>query len=218
MEALGIGADGQWDAFLDAWLAAVDQQWKTPGGRDIIWRSRGTATPDRLRQSLEDPALPPDDVPRFLRALDFLTPGQRDAVCEMLAFSDKLPADVRGSIIRGEAVARLNPEEMKNDPQRRQQIESVLELTRGTPRFVELVQRFKLTQCYPDVVQIARQHSADPLGIDAARMLLDESQWELIQAELGSTDEPRAGDSAALELGPQSRRSAAGPDCHRRLQ
>ena len=95
-------------------------------------------------------------------------------------------------MIRGEAVARLNPEEMKNDPQRRQQIESVLELTRGTPRFVELVQRFKLTRRYPDVVQIARQHSADPLGIDATRMLLDESQWELIQAELGSTDEPRA--------------------------
>ena len=40
LEALGIGADQNWDAFLDAYLSKVGDQWNSPVGRDIIWRSR----------------------------------------------------------------------------------------------------------------------------------------------------------------------------------
>ena len=31
-----------------AWLAAVNGNWKTPAGREIVWRSRGAATPAML--------------------------------------------------------------------------------------------------------------------------------------------------------------------------
>src|SRR5206468_6832966 len=48
LEALGIGADGQWDAFLDAYLAKASEPWKTSAGRDIIWRSRAKKTPGLL--------------------------------------------------------------------------------------------------------------------------------------------------------------------------
>ena len=40
-EALGIGADGQWDGRLEAWLAKTSGPKYGPGG-EIIWRSRGT--------------------------------------------------------------------------------------------------------------------------------------------------------------------------------
>ncbi|HEU0039063.1 MAG TPA: PVC-type heme-binding CxxCH protein, partial [Verrucomicrobiae bacterium] len=40
LEALGIGADKQWDAFFGAWLARTGDAWNTPAGRDIVWRSR----------------------------------------------------------------------------------------------------------------------------------------------------------------------------------
>ena len=40
LEALGIGADKQWDRFLTAWLDEVRGHWNTPAGREILWRSR----------------------------------------------------------------------------------------------------------------------------------------------------------------------------------
>ena len=40
LEALGIGADKQEDRFFTAWLSQVGDQWNTPAGKDIVWRSR----------------------------------------------------------------------------------------------------------------------------------------------------------------------------------
>src|SRR5207249_1266017 len=42
LEALGLAMDKQEDQFFDAWLAAVGEQWNTPAGRDIVWRSRAS--------------------------------------------------------------------------------------------------------------------------------------------------------------------------------
>ena len=79
LEALGIGAEGKWDACLDAYLAKVDGKWNTPAGRDIIWRSRGKKTADLLVQILKDTATTEEQQPRYLRALDFLTGPEKDA-------------------------------------------------------------------------------------------------------------------------------------------
>jgi hypothetical protein len=79
LEALGIGADGQWDAFLDAWLAAVGDNWNTPAGRDIIWRSRARKTPGLLVKIISDKATPEQDRPRYFRSLDFITGPEKDA-------------------------------------------------------------------------------------------------------------------------------------------
>ena len=40
LEALGIGAEGQWDQFFAAWEKQVGEQWNQPRHRDIIWRAR----------------------------------------------------------------------------------------------------------------------------------------------------------------------------------
>ena len=40
LEALGVAADLHWEGRFSAWLKLVGDNWDTPGGRDIIWRSR----------------------------------------------------------------------------------------------------------------------------------------------------------------------------------
>src|SRR5947208_5385138 len=85
LEALGIGADQQWDAFLGAYLAKASEPWKTPAGRDIIWRSRAKQTPALLVNILKDPATAEEEQPRYFRALDFLTgPEQESALKSLL--------------------------------------------------------------------------------------------------------------------------------------
>src|SRR5438034_2541749 len=57
LEALGIGADKQWDRFFDAWLAEVGDKWNTAVGRDIVWRSRSSRTPAFLVKIINDKSL-----------------------------------------------------------------------------------------------------------------------------------------------------------------
>ena len=84
LEALGIGAEGKWDACLDAYLKNVGSKWNTPAGRDIIWRSRAKKTPELLVQILKDTATTEDQQPRYLRAFDFLAGPEKDAALKKL--------------------------------------------------------------------------------------------------------------------------------------
>ncbi|MBU6400896.1 MAG: PQQ-dependent sugar dehydrogenase [Verrucomicrobia bacterium] len=87
LEALGIGADKQWEAFLDAWLADVGGNWNTPAGRDIIWRSRSKKTPELLVKIITDKNTPPTARPRYFRSLDFITGPEKDAALVQLLTS-----------------------------------------------------------------------------------------------------------------------------------
>ncbi|MBL9174838.1 MAG: PQQ-dependent sugar dehydrogenase [Verrucomicrobiales bacterium] len=84
LEALGIAADGRWDAFLGAWLQATGGRWNTPAGRDIVWRSRAKRTPELLVQIVTDDTNPPPDAARYLRAFDFLSGPEKDAALQKI--------------------------------------------------------------------------------------------------------------------------------------
>lgn len=90
LEALGIGADAQWDEALAAWLKSAGESWNTPAGRDIIWRSRAKATPALLVKIVKDPATPENERARYLRAFDFLRGPERDAaLLELVSLPSK---------------------------------------------------------------------------------------------------------------------------------
>ena len=85
LEALGIGADRQWAGFLDAWLGEVGDQWNTPAGRDIIWRSRSPKTPALLVKLINDKSLSAKQRDHYFRSLDFITgPEKEAALVELL--------------------------------------------------------------------------------------------------------------------------------------
>lgn len=80
LEALGIGADRQWDACLAAWLAQAGGQWNSPAGREIVWRSRAKQTPSLLAKIITDKATTEKDRDHYFRALDFISGPEKDAV------------------------------------------------------------------------------------------------------------------------------------------
>ena len=86
LEALGIGADKQETKFFAAWLEAVGNNWNTPAGREIVWRSRGTNVPAYLVKIVNDKATPEKDKERFVHALDFIPKcPEKDAALAELA-------------------------------------------------------------------------------------------------------------------------------------
>jgi putative membrane-bound dehydrogenase-like protein len=68
LEAIGIGADGNWDNYLAAYLK--DKNWRNDeAAKDIIWRSRAKNTPEYLAEIISSTDL--KDSYRYFRAFDF---------------------------------------------------------------------------------------------------------------------------------------------------
>jgi putative membrane-bound dehydrogenase-like protein len=204
LEALGTGADGQWDACLAAWLAKVGDKWNTPAGRDIIWRSRGTHSADYLARLIADPATPRDELPRYFRALDFQTAGLREALTRLMASAAAID-DERHAYITAEGLNRV-PDDTQTKEALAQTLDRVLTRLAGSGDFVRLVDKFQLAERYPQVLAIALAHPDEQLGVEAARMLFARKQWRLLAAALAN---PKQAAAAARVLGNSENGGAA---------
>ena len=70
LEALGLAADKQENAFFDAWVKTA--KLGTPAANDIIWRNRGTHGAKHLADIILSKKTPAAEKPRYLRAMDFI--------------------------------------------------------------------------------------------------------------------------------------------------
>ena len=85
LEALGIGASDDWDDCLSAWLEKIQNNWDTPQGREIIWRSRAKESATLIAKIIKSKETPEKERPKYFRALDFQSASQRDkALLEIL--------------------------------------------------------------------------------------------------------------------------------------
>ncbi len=186
LEALGIGADNQWDACLEAWKNQTPQATKSAAGRDIIWRSRAKATPALLRELILDASLPEQDLPRYFRAFDLLEGAERDAELLQLAFHAPSP-DSRGQLILAESLARVDAQAIANNDTYKSQLDRLIDQVQNVSQRVQLIGRFGLKHRYAEVLEIAIQHSQEPQGIDALRLLLAGDEQALIQKVFDET-------------------------------
>jgi len=178
LEALGIAANGQWNECLNAWLARVGDNWRTKAGRDIIWRSRAEVTAKHLIALIDDPQTPAEELPRLFRSLDFAPQVPQEALAE-LAFT-KRKSDARADLIASEAIARVRSLDLNARPDYRKSLNDLLAAKPESQTFISIVDRFKLEERYPDLIDIAVSHFDQQLGIDAVRTLLGNGQGKLL--------------------------------------
>ncbi len=192
VEALGIGAAGQWDACLAAWLTKTNNEWNTPAGRDIVWRSRSKKTPGLLAQLLSEASTPREALPRYFRAFDFQQGVEKDLALAQLAVLKASDDAERHSFVSKETLSRLKNVDLRNQAGLAKAIEEALQRTRGTSDFVSLVEQFRLEPHYPELLRLAQQHASEQLGVEAIRALLSVDQVAMIGQALTSDDLPAA--------------------------
>ncbi len=200
LEALGIGADKQWDAFLDAYLQKVGDKWNTPAGRDIVWRSRAAQTPQLLADAMLSPQVKPDERLRYFRAFDFQPAGDAKSGKETVLASLAVGKHSDQAEITALALKHLGRVNVKNSPSLAAAIERALVQSQGTKRYVDIVSQFGIAKHYPDVLQIAQANADGQLGVEAIRVVLAANQTPLIQKAIDSTD-AKAAEGTVLALG-----------------
>jgi putative membrane-bound dehydrogenase-like protein len=185
LEALGIGAENNWDACLLAYQGSnVDAK----AQRDIIWRSRGTKTPQLLADLIRAKTTPAAELPRLFRAMDFqpASPAKDDVLVKLAFSGADVDAD-RVAIIASESVNRIKNFDVKSNPAAMKMVNEILDRSKGTAAFVETVARFNVPGRAMDLLAMAQKGPNDQAGVDAMRLLIDRS-LEVVKAGTEAKD------------------------------
>ncbi|GAB4413061.1 MAG: hypothetical protein OHK0039_19600 [Bacteroidia bacterium] len=167
LEALGIGADGNWDSRLAAWLADGDP--RSPGGRDIVWRARSASALPLLADLIGRSDT--DSLARvhYFRAFDFHRDPSKNEVLLGLLAAD-LPASRQ---IRELALLQLDPAAVPMTPALAQTIDQTLAGMQGRVEWVDLVAKFRRQSQRQALLQLAIDSAGGRLGTYAVQVLMD---------------------------------------------
>jgi putative membrane-bound dehydrogenase-like protein len=185
LEALGIGATGNWDQYFTAWKERAGKDWNNAAGKGIIWRSRSKHSipllADIIRSSDEKEML------RYFRAFDFHADPSKQQVLAQLATQSK---DARVLF----ALKHMDVTKFKMTPALNATLNKVLDQHKGKLEFVELVTAFKLQNKANDLMAISIQYPDSTSGKEAAETLLNWNRTDLFKKVLdaGNKEESQA--------------------------
>jgi len=184
LEALGIGADGQWDAFLDAWLSQAPVGWDTAAGHDLLWRSRGRTTPALLLKLLNRADLSPQERERYFRALDFCPDAEAQAALIQLLTQ---ASSQRTELVEA-GLGRLKRIDLDTQPAVKRALLAAVDRARGTPQFVELVGKFKVPGRESELLAMAAREPGGESGIEAMRLVLESRNEGAVRGALAGVE------------------------------
>jgi len=205
-EALGIGADGgrglggpnDWDGRLAAWRARVGDGWRSPAGREIVWRSRAAATPALVCGLIGDPAISTNESLALLRALDFQDPAAVATAVRGLVTTFAAPEEKLRVVLPELAVRLDGPAAADAGIARR--IEEAADYVAGSAMFVELVRRHRLERRVGDLVKLAAaEGTAEQLAAEAAGAALEAGGTDAIRG-MAAVPAARGSDAAATAV------------------
>ena len=169
LEALGIGAEHNWDHCLKAWTGKLDSP-LSPAVRDIIWRSRAEDTMHMLADLIQDPSTGEAERFRYFRSFDFLDFANKNNVLVGLLEGSHQDQDQ----IRVLALQHIDPETLTMTKEVQSSVNKALDQVMDTQEFINLVSRFHLTDRAPDLLGMTIGYPNQPLGNESSKVILNE--------------------------------------------
>lgn len=167
LEALGIGANRQWEPFLTSYRQHVGDPLATAPGRDIIWRSRAGSSVLLLAQLASANQEPLQNRLRYFRAFDFQPGREKDQV-----LIDMLKANSSDFTLKKLILEHLNQSAITNSALARQAVREVLDSMPVNEAYLQMVDKFSVRQELDKVRQIALTDPGDNLSVKASALLL----------------------------------------------
>jgi len=112
-------------------------------------------------------------------------------------------------MVIAESLQRLGTADFSSNPDAAAALDQALTDLHGTSQYIQLIESFKLTDRYGDVLSIAQAHPAEQIGVEAVRSLLRGKQWNLLTAALKDKD-AKAATATAEVMGNSLESSVAG--------
>ena len=183
LEALGIGADRQWDSYLAAYLKLVNDPLSSAGGKDIVWRSRTALALPFLEKLASDQSIPLANRLRYFRAFDFIEDGA-DRTKTLLTMLGKNTDLATTSII----LSLMDAKEVASSPVSLNALKKVLQSKSGTPEYINLITKYQIKTEGAKLLEMVIANGNNSAGVDAARLLIEFKDTERINEVIKSKD------------------------------
>ncbi len=188
LEALGIGADGQWDRFFEAYLQQVPDPLQTAQGRDIVWRARSKTTLPYLAKLATDNGTDWKERQRYFRAFDFNTdPLKKTLLLQML--TGNTGRDNKMDLM---VLNLLSPEDVKQSALADKVLKEVVNTAYGTEDYTNLVNRFRLESEKPRLLQLIQEKQGEDVAKYALRLFLGFGGEKQLMDIIGGSDTAKA--------------------------
>lgn len=180
LESLGISAQGNEDAYFNAWKSKIGKDWNTPAGRQIVWRSRSKAALPLLGEIIK--SVSESEMLPYFRAFDFQTDPMKQQVLAQIATQSK-----------GEkvlyALKHMDATNFKMTPALNAALNKTLNQYKDKLEFVELASAFKLKNKSDDLLSLAMTYPDSAVGKEAVKVLLDWNQTDLFTKTFSKNNE-----------------------------
>ena len=183
LEALGIGADAQWDTYFSAYEKAVPDAAQNAGFKDIVWRARTDKAVPALAQFAAQQDVTIQERLRYFRAFDFNKGLAKNALLL------KMIAEGESNLEQNKIVLRhLDAGIVKTSPVARKALKEVIVSIAGTPEYLQLVERFEVKTENHTLLDLSVRKNGESIGRDAARLLLKQGGAPLAWKVINSSD------------------------------
>jgi putative membrane-bound dehydrogenase-like protein len=169
LEALGTGADGQWDSFMTDYLSKVKEPLKSGAARDIIWRSRTKLAIPYLAMLAGDNSVPISERLRYFRAYDFNKGPQKSA--SLLGILEN--ANEQDTAVRKLVLNHLDESAVKTSSLAQMELKNLLTKMAAAPgdEYIELIRRYNVKTENENLLKLAIARPDRSLGKNAAGLL-----------------------------------------------
>jgi len=189
VEALSIGAIGQWERIFPAWLArAGANPERSPAGKDIIWLARTRQAIPYLTVLASDTAVSFKNRLRYFRAFDFFHAGYEKS--QALLHVLDVPSSDRIEVSKL-ALLHLDKSFVSNSQQGLTALNKLLNETYGTEDYIELVNRYQPVSENDRLFDLALAKSNEVIGRDAGALLLEQGGVSYISEKLTSLNDKK---------------------------
>ncbi|MEO5892132.1 MAG: PVC-type heme-binding CxxCH protein [Ferruginibacter sp.] len=183
LEALGIGADKQWDTFFAAYTSKIKDPLQNAATRDIVWRARTDSAVAYIAQLASQSQVPVNDRLRYFRALDFNTgPLTSKLLLAMLQNNTAHDTSINKLVLHS-----LDNKTVQGSKLAQTVLTDILKSVAGTPEFLELVTQYELKSQNKELLEMAISKSNESMGRNAAGLLLKSGgsalAWKVINAK-----------------------------------
>jgi putative membrane-bound dehydrogenase-like protein len=178
LEALGIAADGNWEACFNAWRKLPPNTRYPSADQDIIWRARTPAALPLLAALIQEPGNDPKLDKHYFRAFDFYPAAESTPVLLGL-----LKDDPKQRWINALALMQLDAAALPKTPAMNALLRNSLGIFKGEMEYVDLVLKYHLRDQNQTLLQmILDTHRDDLQGYSMKTLLQCGGQGLVIKA------------------------------------
>jgi putative membrane-bound dehydrogenase-like protein len=184
LEALGIGADKQWDNFFAAYQKELKDSLLTEASRNIVWRARtDTALPYLARFAL-DPQVTLNERLKYFRAFDFNS-GALKSKLLLKIINENSSNDTSLNKL---ALHALDVKTVRSSPIAQKALMNVLQSVNGTDEYIDLVKKYEVRSQNENLLRLAISKPHQSVGRNAAGLLLELGGSNLLWKTINGKD------------------------------